>query len=102
MKQFLLFFLLVCNVAYSQIQFNASRPNPVDGPIENGLSIGVSDINGDLFDDIIAFDQGKDLWIGYQTDSKKWIWKSYHLISKTQLINALILQFEKKWKNDSN
>ena len=76
MKQFLLLFLLVCNDANSQIQFNSSRPNPIDSPIENGLSMGVADINGDLFDDIIAFDQGKDLWIGYQTDSKKWIWKS--------------------------
>lgn len=76
MKQFLLLFLLVCNDANSQIQFNSSRPNPIDSPIENGLSMGVADINGDLFDDIIAFDQGKDLWIGYQTGSKKWIWKS--------------------------
>ncbi|HRI01115.1 MAG TPA: FG-GAP-like repeat-containing protein [Saprospiraceae bacterium] len=77
------------------------KEQTVGSPIYSAMACSAADVNGDLIDDLVVLDEGRQLWLGINNGRAKFLWKkmSYHS-GKEAVWSINIADLDRNGKND--
>ncbi|NOT37280.1 MAG: hypothetical protein HOP11_07860 [Saprospiraceae bacterium] len=83
--------------AFSQLSFKQqhTRQN-----IHSGITCAVVDVNGDYYDDLLVFDEAKQLWLGTNNGRAYFIWTKLNYYSSQALWSIAVADLDRNGKND--
>lgn len=94
---FAFFFLLFGLALDAQTNF-VSKPFEQD--FYSGVALGVTDLNGDYWDDVLVLDQGRKLWAGYNDGKAGFFWKKLPLDASIPVWSVNVADLDRNGRVD--
>ncbi len=89
--------LLLPSILVAQLKF---KEQVTRQDIHSGIVCAVVDVNGDYYDDILAFDESKKLWLGINNGSAFFFWEKLDYNSSQALWSIAVADLDRNGMND--